>query len=304
VGDGADRKCQIHRDRTLVSAASCAAIGFANWTHFFVIIFAVAGAANGLIQPGVNVYIVQQVPQRFRGLSFGLRVAGTPAAGALAALAGSVMTAHSISWRLFFLVGAVFVIGLSVIAFVQRPGRLTNQPSSQDLPRRRPALTALILSGSGFLASTATSVLATFLATGLVWKGTPPATATLVVSIAGAFALIAPIFIGLAADRLDSPRVHLGSTAGMIIISGAGMVLMGLISGQGSAVFAGIVAYGFGWAWPGLLHFAALMMHPHSHRAVASQMQFATFAGAILGPMVFGYLVNGGYQVFAWSFLV
>ncbi len=163
----------------LVSGASCAAIGFANWTHLLVIVFVLAGAANGLIQPGVNVYIVQKVPERFRGLSFGLPVAGTPAAGGLAALAGFVMAAHLNQRRRYGSYGT------------------DSRPGSSSLRRD--------------------------------------------------------------------------------------------------------CGVGFGWAWPGLLDFAALMMHPRAHGAVASQMQFANCTGAILGPVVFGFFVNGGYQVFACS---
>lgn len=295
---GAERSIAVG---TLVSAAACVALGLTESILMLLTVSALAGVANGFVQPGVNVFIMQKVAEHQRGFAFGLRVAGVPAASGLAALAATLVSAVGVDWRFFYFVCALGIGALTVGAFMHESHEPAEKARNRGGRGGRVGTTVLVLSASGLLASASTSVLAPFLVGGLVWKGVPFGTAAFVVGVAGVMGVASRVAVGLIADRIGSPRTHLGISTVMLLVSGIGMAAIGWIPGNVSAVAAALLSYGIGWAWPGLLHFAALQLNPHAHAAVAAQMQFGTFGGAIAGPVVFGALSSAGGQGMAWG---
>lgn len=60
---------------------------------------------------------------------------------------------------------------------------------------------------------------------------------------------------------------------------------------------AGIVlGFGFGWAWPGLMNFAVVRLHPQAPAAATSITQTGVYAGGCVGPLGLGAVAGyAGY---------
>ncbi|MCI4063783.1 hypothetical protein MRQ36_14780 [Micromonospora sp. R77] len=60
---------------------------------------------------------------------------------------------------------------------------------------------------------------------------------------------------------------------------------------------AGVVlGFGLGWAWPGLMNFAVVRLHPQAPAAATSITQTGVYAGGCLGPLGLGALAESlGY---------
>ncbi|MEK8108512.1 hypothetical protein NKG94_33265 [Micromonospora sp. M12] len=92
---------------------------------------------------------------------------------------------------------------------------------------------------------------------------------------------------GWLADRRDTGHVAL--IAAMLVVGAAGLGLLAL--GGSVPLVAGVVlGFGLGWAWPGLMTFAVVRLHPQSPAAATSITQTGVYAGGCLGPLSLGPL--------------
>ena len=65
-------------------------------------------------------------------------------------------------------------------------------------------------------------------------------------------------------------------------------------------VLATPVAFGAGWAWPGLFNLSVVRRFPEAPGAATGATQTGTYLGAGVGPLVFGLVVDArGFSV-AW----
>ena len=68
-------------------------------------------------------------------------------------------------------------------------------------------------------------------------------------------------------------------------------------------MLAGVpLAFGAGWAWPGLFNLAVVLANPASPGAATGITQTGTYMGAVLGPLLFGFLAE--HLSFGWSWVV
>ena len=51
-----------------------------------------------------------------------------------------------------------------------------------------------------------------------------------------------------------------------------------------------VLGFGLGWAWPGLMNFAVVRLHPQAPAAATSITQTGVYAGGCLGPLGLGPL--------------
>jgi MFS family permease len=260
----------------------------------------VAGLANGVATPSANLLIALTVPARRQGLAFGLRVSAVPGAAAIAA-AGAYAVAHtSLGWREFCGTLALVLVGILAASCAGSSPRL---PASRarGAEARGGSLTSLrLLAWGGLLAATACSVLSPFLVEGLIAAGANPGDAALLLGVGAWVGVATRISAGVVADRYPDPIRHVSSASLMMVAAAAGMV--GLALGRGTPVLAGatLVTFGIGFGWPGLLHHAAITLHPHHMVRATSYMQMGTYVGALLGPVGFGLLVQLDSYRLAW----
>ena len=57
-----------------------------------------------------------------------------------------------------------------------------------------------------------------------------------------------------------------------------------------------VLGFGLGWAWPGLMNFAVVRLHPQAPAAATSITQTGVYAGGCLGPLSLGAVAaRAGY---------
>lgn len=260
----------------------------------------VAGFANGVATPSANLLIALTVPVRRQGVAFGLRVSAVPGAAAVAA-AGAYVVAHTgLGWRDFCVALVLVLLAILAVSFAGSSPRLPAQRAGQAETRGGNLTTLRLLAWGGLLAATACSVLSPFLVEGLIAGGADPGEAALLLGVSAWVGVAARISAGVVADRFPYPIRHVTSAALMMVAAAVGMV--GLAFGQGTPLLAAatLLTFGIGFAWPGLLHHAAITLHPDHMARATSYMQMGTYVGALLGPVGFGLLVQLGSYRLAW----
>ena len=61
------------------------------------------------------------------------------------------------------------------------------------------------------------------------------------------------------------------------------------------------VAFGSGWAWPGLFNLAVVRLNPSAPAAATGITQTGVYVGALTGPIAFGLVVDAWGYGMAWS---
>lgn len=103
----------------------------------------------------------------------------------------------------------------------------------------------------------------------------------------------ARVGVGWLADRRAGG--HVGVVAGLLVAGSVGLLLLAVADPV--PLVAGVVlGFGLGWAWPGLLTFAVVRLHPQAPAAATSITQTGVYAGGCLGPLGLGALAGtAGY---------
>jgi MFS family permease len=257
---------------------------------------------NGVIAPALNISITRRVPAGRRGLAFGIKVAAVPATASFAAVGAYVVADLGANWYDLYWLCAVLCLVVAASMGVDRE----DQASAASTPRSRRKLIArgslTLLGVGGLLAAAGCAVMTPFLVDGLIAQGQTPGRAAAVLAVAGWVAIGARIVAGAVSDRSPEPIASLRAVAWMLLAGFVGMV--GLAFGGSDVVLVGatLVAFGLGWAWPGLLHHAVLRAYPESPGLATGYMQTGTFMGALLGPLGFGLMAAQFSFRWAWSF--
>ena len=255
-----------------------------------VAILTLGAAANALGQLASNSSLARHVPTRRQGLSFGVKQAAIPVSTLLAGIAVPAI-ALTAGWRWAFVLAAV--LALAVIPLV---------PSESDEHRRtrgnggdRATAALVVLGVAATLAGGAANALGTFLVDSAVVRGISPGPAGLALTLGGAVCAAARVAGGWQADL--RPGRQVGVIAGLLAAGAAGLALLAL-PGTPALVAGVVLAFGLGWAWPGLMNFAVVRLHPQAPAAATSITQTGVYAGGCLGPLTLGATAAAaGYPV-------
>ena len=262
----------------------------------------IAGAANGLATPSANMLIALTVPERRRGLAFGIRVSAVPAAAGLCALASYLVATYDFPWPSAYLAyAAACLAGIAFTFLASSTGlRPVGEGGSTGRIGTRGG-TLHVLAAGGLLASIACSATSPFLVDGLIAGGADPGAAALLLGLSAWVGVSARIIVGIVADRVPGAVLHLASAAILLVAGSAGMLILG--SGRGTAVLAigTLLTFALGWAWPGLLHHATLTVHHTQMARATTALQTGTYIGALIGPLGFGLIVEHLSFTWAWS---
>jgi MFS family permease len=133
-----------------------------------------------------------------------------------------------------------------------------------------------------------------------VWafdSGLTPSQAGLLVGLASAGSILMRVLGGAAADRRGAR--HLPVVARNLAIGAVGICLVA--TGNPVLLVPGaVLAFSFGWGWPGLLMFAVVRMGRERPGLASTSVQAGAFLGGACGPAVFGVTVaSAGYRT-AW----
>ena len=271
----------VSRVGIALSAASLLGVAaFAGALWSLIAILALGAAANALGQLSSNTSLSRHVPPRRQGLSFGIKQAAIPVSTLLAGLAVPTV-ALTLGWRWAFVIAAV----LAAAALLLVPNDPTAAVPKPANGAKR-ATGALVVVGVGAtLAAGSANALSTFLVDASVARGIEPGPAGLALTLGGAVCVAARVLGGWLADR--HPDRQITVIAGLLV---TGAVGLGLVAVAGTLpLIAGVVlGFGFGWAWPGLMNFAVVRLHPQAPAAATSITQTGVYAGGCVGPLSLG----------------
>ncbi|MER7586794.1 MFS transporter [Micromonospora sp. NPDC127501] len=274
----------VARCGILLAAGSMLAVAaFARSYPVLVGLLALSAAANALGQLASNAALAQHVPARRQGLSFGVKQAAIPVSTLLAGVAVPTI-ALTAGWRWAFVAAAV--AALTTLAAVPRqlPG-LARRAGSTRAGRATAAL--VVIGAAATLASGAANSLGTFLVDSAAARGLSPGLAGLTLTLGSAVCVAARVGAGWLADRRETGHVAL--IAAMLLVGAVGLGLLAL-TGSVPLVVGVVLGFGLGWAWPGLMNFAVVRLHPQSPAAATSITQTGVYAGGCLGPLSLGPL--------------
>ncbi|GAA3760382.1 hypothetical protein GCM10022225_52400 [Plantactinospora mayteni] len=268
----------------LVAAAMLAVAAVARSYPVLVALLAVVALANPLGQMASNATLAHRVPPGRQGLSFGVKQAAIPA-GTLLAGAAVPAVALTVGWRWAFVAAAV--LALAILPVVPTGPRERADPARRRGERATGALVALGVAGT--LAAGSANASGTFLVDSAAARGLSPGLAGLLLTLGGAVCLLSRILMGWLADRRSGG--HLNTVAAMLVVGAGGLGLLHL-SPPLALVVGVVLAFAFGWAWPGLLNFAVVRLHPQAPTAATSITQTGVYAGGCLGPLGLGTLAD------------
>lgn len=275
-----------------------------NFTALLVCL-AFGGLANSLAQPGSNALIVAGVDARRNGLAFGVKQSAIPAATLLAGLAVPAL-ALTVGWRWAFAGGAALAVAAGFLVPTLEPpqrARAANDtagtagtPTRSARPEAALATLAVLGLGAG-LGSAMANCLGAFLTSTAVDAGIAKGAAGALLAAGSLMGLSSRLYAGWRADTMITS--HFRVVVAMLIGGSAGILL--LATGVERWVLVGTaIAFGLGWAWPGIFNLAVVSHNRSAPAAATGITQTGTYAGSAVGPVVFGYLVSHGSYRLAW----
>ncbi len=155
----------------------------------------------------------------------------------------------------------------------------------------------MVLTLGGFLGSAAATPTGVFLVDSAVAAGIGAGPAGLLFAGCSVLGLVSRVGLGWWADRHPGRSAYL-SIANLLTLGSLGYAL--LATGAVPAFVAGgVLAYGAGWAWTGLFHFAVIRDNRGAAASVTGSVQTGLSLGAASGPLLFGLVAQASYPA-AW----
>ncbi|MER5675108.1 MFS transporter [Pseudonocardia alni] len=275
------------------AAVLMAALALGARSYVALVVLLLCGAwCNVMGQLSSNLTLARSVPAHRLGLSFGVKQAAIPAATLLAGLAVPAV-ALTVGWRWAYGIGAVLALA-ALFACPRTDARPAARTGKGD---RATAALAVIGAASGLAAGTATA-LGIFLVASAVDRGIDPGTAGLMLTLGSVVGLSVRMLHGWLADMRSGGHVAVVAAS---LAAGAGGFLLLAVPGTPALVVGVVLAFGLGWAWPGLLQFAVVRLNPSAPAAATSIVQVGVYAGGFAGPIVFGSLATHAGFPTAWT---
>ncbi|MEV5693200.1 MFS transporter [Micromonospora globbae] len=252
-------------------------------------LLAVSGTANALGQLASNAALARHVPPHRQGLSFGVKQAAIPVSTLLAGAAVPTI-ALTAGWRWAFVAAAA----AALTALLAVPAREAGAARRSGGTRAGRGTGALVVVGvAATLAAGAANALGTFVVDSAAARGLAPGLAGLTLTLGSAVCVAARVGSGWLADRRSGG--HVAVIAGMLLVGAAGLGLLA-VAGPLPLVAGVVLGFGLGWAWPGLMNFAVVRLHPQAPAAATSITQTGVYAGGCLGPLGLGAVAaRAGY---------
>ena len=276
----------------LVTAGALAAAALAPSLPLLFVLLAVAGVANAVTQPAINLFVAEQIPGDRQGLGFGIKQSGIPAAILVSGLALPVL-ALPLGWRVTLAVCALAPLAVGLALPRGETVHVSRRPAS-----RRPSRALLLTAFGAALGTAGPSALGAYLVASAVDVGIGEGTAGLLAALASALSLATRVTLGARADRR-----HDYGLAVVVILLAAGSAGFALMSSDAEAVFVlgALVAFTLGWGWPGLFNLAVVDSNRETPGSASGVSQTGIYAGAAFGPAAFGGLASTAGYGTAWA---
>lgn len=256
-----------------------------------VLAMAVLGLANAACQGTANAAVATALPQRRRGLGFGIKQSAVPVAIMFGGLAVPTTTVL-FGWRSTFAI--IAVVGL-VVALVgaARPGPRAGVAVRRDdrtPPDQAPRGPLLLCGAAVTFASAAANFLGAYLASWAHDVGLTVEQAGLLLAVGSASSVLVRVAIGHRADRRYG--ANLPVVAGMTLAGAVCLALLGAVPQTWAVLVFGFLAFAVGWSWPGLLLYAVARLGREAPTQASSVVQAGAFLGGAMGPALLGLVVS------------
>jgi MFS family permease len=254
----------------------------------------VAGFGNALAQVGSNLLLAKGIATERQGWALALKQAGVPAGTLLGGLAVPLLGV-TVGWRWAYVAGA---LGAAAAAAYVPVGAVP--PGGRARARRAgdvPIGPLVVLAVAGGFAAAANGTLATFVVSAGVEAGLGESAAGVVLTLGSATGITMRLIAGRRADRRGGRHLPVVS---LLLIGGAlgyWLLAPGTVT---THLLGALVAFGSGWAWPGLFNLAVVRMNPAAPAAATGITQTGVYVGALAGPVVFGLVVEAAGYPTAW----
>lgn len=255
-----------------------------------------AGVGVTTVQLGANVLLARAVPAARQGFAFGAKQAAVPLASLMAGLALPLI-GLTLGWHVPFLLGVLLV----PVVLWWLPDA-AGVPSSNAHNDGDAPFGALVLLAVGVaLASAGGNSTPPFIVPAVVDRGFSEAQAGLLLAGGSLVVILVRVASGWFADRLG--RGSLLLVIGLIGVGALGYVGLALATQPVLIVVFAAMAFGGGWGWGGLVLLALSRTNPRAPGRAMGIVQIGPMAGAVLGPLVFGFLAETiGFSA-AWATL-
>jgi MFS family permease len=254
-----------------------------------------AGFGNALAQVGSNLLLAKGIHPSRQGWALALKQAGVPAGTMLGGLAVPLLGV-TVGWRWAYLAGALAAAAAAAYVPIRAvpPGGRRPAGRSGDVPLGP----LVVLAAAAGFAAAANGTLATFVVSAGVDAGLGESAAGLVLTVGSAAGISMRLLAGLRADRRGGRHLPVVS---LLLLGGAAGYLLLAPGAVVTHLLGALVAFGSGWAWPGLFNLAVVRMNPGAPAAATGITQTGVYVGALAGPVVFGVVVDAfGYGA-AWA---
>ena len=270
------------------------ALGAASLSPSLAVLFAllaVAGVANSVTQPAINLYVAEQIPADRQGLGFGIKQSGIPAAILVSGLALPVL-ALPFGWRATLALCALAPLAVGLALPGSEVAHVSRRTSS-----RRPSRALLLTALGAALATAGPSALGAYLVASAVDVGIGEGTAGLLAALASGLSLAMRVSLGARADRARDYGL-----AVVVMLLGAGSLGFALMASNAVVLFVlgALVAFTLGWGWPGLFNLAVVDSNRETPGSATGVSQTGIYLGAAAGPAAFGALAAGAGYGTAW----
>jgi MFS family permease len=287
---GADRTMRIGGILTGVALLGIAATA-TTWGAL-VLYLVIAGVANGVAQPANNLALSRSIPRSWQGLAFGLKQSANPAATLLAGSSVPLL-GLTIGWRWAFAAAVLLVLAF----FVAAPRHVAlERPRSRAIGHATPGLVALAVASA--FATGAASAMNAFYVEASVAAGMNEGAAGAWLVLGGLCGIAGRIIWGRLGDHIDHWHAHVVAT--LMAFGALGFVLFGLAPSTLTRLIGTVAAFGAGWGWNGLFVFAVVRGNRQAPAAATGITQLGVYVGGVVGPLVFGLIVQHLSYYLAW----
>lgn len=283
------------RTAALASAVLQTSVALAPGYLAVVASLTVAGLFNSLAQVGANLMLAKGIRPERQGWALAIKQAGMPGATLLGGLAVPALGV-TVGWRWAFVAGAAGAVAAaaSVPVGAVAPGGRRPADRRVDVPL---GPLVLLAAAVGFAAA-ANGTLATFVVSAGVDAGLGESAAGLVLTVGSAAGITMRLLVGARADRRGGRHLPVVS----VLLAGGAIGYLLLAPGLVPTHLLGaLVAFGSGWAWPGLFNLAVVRLNPSAPAAATGITQTGVYVGALTGPIAFGVVVDTAGYGLAWT---
>ena len=280
-----------------VGASMCAMAGAALAPHWLVLAacMALAGVANSLTQPAVDLALFAGVSRKRLSMAFGIKQTALPGAALVSGLVVPLL-AGSVGWRPAFLVGIVVGIPAMVLMPHLVYRHVDSSGRASDAHQRLTGIAGFAIAFA--IAMMAVSATGAFYVESAVSHGISPEVAGLFLAAGSACGIVGRFVFAWKLGVIQRPLVAAGA---IMIVGGCGVLCFAFLTAGWPLVIVTMIALGAGWGWNGLLTFAVVTIFPEAPARASGYIVLGSATGGVVGPTAFGLIVQGwGFSV-GWT---